>query len=112
MNKKKKNRGPIQGYGFTRIFLELAVETGLEGAVIMDYMFFKALSSDDDGGLFICPIRELMEELPYLSCRKICKGIKSSVDGGYLEIVGRNRRSQYVYRVTREGWRVFGERQK
>ena len=74
----------------------------------MNVFFMDAMASDD--GRFTEPIKSLLGEFPYLSYRKVHRGIKSVTDCGYLNIIGRNHEGRFVYELTQKGYAFFFEK--
>lgn len=92
---------------YHKLFRDLAVEVGIEGALLIDTFLMDAMNSDD--GSFTEPVKELMGEFPYLSYRKIHRGIQSLINGGYVKLSGRNHEGKFVYEVTDKGYKFFFE---
>lgn len=90
-----------------RVFTSLAVEVGLEGALLMNVFFMDAMASDD--GRFTEPVKDILEEFPYLSYRKVHRGIQSVIAHDYLRLIGRNHEGKFVYELTQKGYRFFFE---
>lgn len=90
---------------YHKVYTKLATEIGLEGAILIDRFLMDAMGSDD--GLFTEPIKELLQEFPYLSYRKIHRGIQSLISGGYAKINRRNHDGKFLYEVTDKGYKFF-----
>lgn len=90
-----------------KVYSSLAVEVGLEGALLMNIFFMDAMASDD--GRFTEPIKDILEEFPYLSHRKVHRGIQSVIAHDYLRLIGRNHEGKFVYELTQKGYRFFFE---
>lgn len=89
----------------TRIYTDLAVEVGLEGAILLNTFFMDAMASDD--GEFSEPIKGLLEEYPYLSYRKVHRGIQNIIKNGYVGLVRRNHDGKFIYKLTDKGYAFF-----
>lgn len=92
---------------YHKLFRDLAVEVGIEGALLIDTFLMDAMNSDD--GSFTEPVKELMGEFPYLSYRKIHRGIQNLINGGYIKLSGRNHEGKFVYEATDKGYKFFFE---
>lgn len=90
-----------------KVYSSLAVEVGLEGALLMNIFFMDAMASDD--GRFTEPVKDILEEFPYLSYRKVHRGIQSVIAHGYLRLICRNHEGKYVYELTEKGYAFFFE---
>lgn len=90
-----------------KVFINLAVEVGLEGALLMNVFFMDAMASDS--GQFTEPVKDILTEFPYLSYRKVHRGIRSVITNGYVRLVCRNHEGKFVYELTKKGYDFFFE---
>lgn len=90
-----------------KVYTDLAVKIGIEGAILIDRFLMDAMGSDD--GQFSEPIKDLLEDYPYLSYRKIHRGIQSLIDNDYVKINRRNHDGKFIYEITEKGYKFFFE---